>query len=80
MAGNDSKQFTVSREEIDQSKHEMHLQKMKLAALAREDKGMNRQNFLTENHKSLFARYKTHRKNFENLKKEFSNFEEEWLK
>jgi len=74
------KEFAASREEIDQLRHEMHIIKMKLAALARDNKTLDQKTYVSDNHKVLFDRYKAHRRHFESLKKEFSQFEGEWLK
>jgi histidyl-tRNA synthetase len=68
------KQFAAVRHEIDELRHEMHLLKMKLAALARDNRLLDRKTYQSDNHKLLYARYKAYRRNFENLKKEISNF------
>jgi hypothetical protein len=73
------KQFTVTRSEIDELKHEMHLLKMKLAAYAREEKGPGFKTYKADNHGDISKRYKIYRKDFTKLKNEFRRFEGEWL-
>jgi hypothetical protein len=58
----------------------MHLLKMKLASLLRDNLGLHLKTYQADNHKLLDARYKIHRKNFTTLKKNFTRFEGEWLK
>jgi hypothetical protein len=77
--GHFEKQFAILRSEIDELKHEMHLLKMKLAAYAREKKGLDIKTYKADNHVNLRKRYKVYRKNFEKLKNEFRRFEGEWL-
>lgn len=73
------KQFTSLRKEIDGLSHEMHLLKMKLAALARENKPLTKKSFSADNHKGLKRRYAAFRKIFTKVKKEFGKFEGKWL-
>lgn len=74
------KQFTGLRKEIDELSHEMHLHKMKLAALSRENKALTKQSFSADNHKGLKRRYAAFRKIFTKAKKDFGKFEGRWLK
>lgn len=73
------KKFVEFRKEIDELRHEMHLQKMKLAALDRDNKTLDKKTYKADNHLDLKKRYKTYRESFDKLKKKFRLFEEEWL-
>ena len=68
----DSKtQFADYRKEIDELKHEMHLQKMNLAALVRDDGSTTTQQASNEDHEALKKRYYEFREKFDNAKKTF---------
>lgn len=71
---NYKKQFSELRKEIDELKHEMHLNKMKLAASAKTENVIND---IEKNihHKEITARYNAFRKVFDATKKEFQQFE-----
>ena len=68
------------RKEIDDLRNEMHLLKMKLASYAREKKPLDYKTYLTDNHTNIAERYREFRKNFNQAKKEFEEFETRWLK
>jgi hypothetical protein len=72
--------FPVLRKEIDDLRNEMHLLKMKLASYAREKKPLDYKTYLTDNHTNIAERYREFRKNFNQAKKEFEEFETKWLK
>lgn len=72
--------FESLRKTIDAMRHEMHILKMKLAALAREKKTLDTKSYKEDNHKGIKTRYKAYRENFEKIKDEFRHFEGEWLK
>ena len=73
------KEFTALRNEIDELRHEMHLQKMKLASLARAGKNMDSKTYKSDNHSSVWKRYTAYRKNFNSVRNEFGRFEGRWL-
>ena len=67
--------FLQLRTEMDELRHEMHLNKMKLASFA---KGSNLSIKAIENsinHKTLKERYKLFKKSFATIKKEYQDFE-----
>lgn len=70
------KQFADFRTEIDVLKHDMHLQKMNLAALRREG-GHEEKISNPEEHASLKSKYEDFRKRFDGAKKNFAAFEPE---
>jgi hypothetical protein len=72
-------QFISLRKEIDELRHEMHLVKMKLAAVARDNMPRDNKTSLTDNHNTLKIRYAAFRKTFNKVKKEFGLFEGKWL-
>lgn len=72
-------QFLQFRNEIDELRHEMHLQKMKLGADAKKITQPDLKTFQPEGHKEIELRYAKFRKAFNTLKKEFSDFEGKWL-
>ena len=76
---NFKKQFEQSRVEIDELRHEMHLLKMKLAADSREHKAISFKIYQSDNHSGLKKRYLAQRKRFDQLKKDFTQFEGKWL-
>ena len=73
------KQFVKLRNEIDVMRHEMHLHKMKLAALSREMKPFTYDAYKADTHDALNKRYSAFRKTFGKTKKEFGAFESKWL-
>jgi hypothetical protein len=67
--------FLKLRKEMDDLRHEMHLNKMKLASLGKDP---NQSIGSIENsidHKALKERYEAFRKSFDNTKKEYQDFE-----
>lgn len=72
---NFNRQFASVRKEIDELKHEMHLVKMKLAAGARNPNAKPQKSGVADNHPDLKRRYDAFRKNFDKIKKEFTEFE-----
>lgn len=68
--------FADLRKELDELRHEMHIAKMKLAALSKN--GSTESNNIKEviSHKACKERYKTFRKKFAETKKEFTKLEE----
>lgn len=67
------KQFADFRTEIDALKHEMHLQKMNLAALGRD--GGSDEKINADEHATLDQRYTDFRKRFDAAKEDFANYE-----
>ena len=72
-------QFVMLRTEIDELRHEMHLIKMKLAALAKENLPLDSKPALVETQAVLQKRYAAFNKTFNKIKKEFGLFEGKWL-
>ncbi len=72
------KQFVALRKEMDDLKHEMHLQKMKLAASTREHKTMDSKLYRSDNHSTLKKHYSTYRKAFNKMKSDFGMIGENW--
>jgi hypothetical protein len=68
-------QFLELRKEIDELRHEMHLNKMKLAASAKTENVVIKDLEKNIHHKEITARYNAFRKNFDKTKKEFQQFE-----
>ena len=68
-------QFAELRKELDELRHEMHIVKMKLAALSKQG---NAEVDIKElvGFKACKERYKTFRKKFSETKKEFTKLEE----
>lgn len=73
------KQFGALRQEMDNLKHEMHLQKMKLAANAREGKLIDKNLYKADNHAELKKRYYTYRKDFSKMKTAFGLIGDNWV-
>lgn len=73
------KQFLVTRNEIDQLKHDLHLHKMELAAYSRDGKDMTTDDLEDDDHSTLKKHYTNFRRNFNKLKIAFSDFEYKWL-
>jgi hypothetical protein len=72
-------QFVLLRSEIDELRHEMHLNKMSLAADARASGNGDKKLPLTGDHAALKRSYTAYRKKFNTVKKEFGSFEGRWL-
>ncbi|HYK45848.1 MAG TPA: hypothetical protein VEV83_11800 [Parafilimonas sp.] len=72
---NFSKGFSDARKEIDELKHEMHLVKMKLAANIRLPETEQQNAPSPNNHPAVDKRYRSFRKKFDNLKKDFLEFD-----
>ena len=72
-------QFLLMRKQIDDLKHEMHLQKMKLAALTREGKAIDKKLYKTDNHAALQKHYTTFRKIFSKMKTDFGLIKDNWV-
>jgi len=68
------KQFTDFRTEIDELKHQMHLQKMNLAAVAR-DGNVDDKETSPEEHAALKNRYVDFRSRFDAAKEAFAAYE-----
>lgn len=66
--------FIRFRKEIDHLRDEMHVKKMKLLALTKEKKLLDSKTFKTDNHNGILKQYKTYKKSFDKLKKEFIRF------
>lgn len=73
------KQFTALRRDMDTLKHEMHLQKMKLAANAREGKEIDKKLYKADNHAGLKKRYYAYRKDFIKMKTAFGLIGDNWV-
>ena len=71
--------FTDIRIEIDELRHEMHLRKMKLAAVSRQGKQLDDETYKAERHDDLMKQYIDFRKKIDRLKIEFTDFENKWL-
>jgi hypothetical protein len=72
---NYKQQFATLRKEIDELRHEMHLNKMKLAATAKTQNVPIKDIEKNVGHKEITERYNAFRKNFDKTKKEFQQFE-----
>ena len=68
------KQFLSLRTELDELRHEMHIAKMKLAAFSKKHSEPieNIKNIIR--HKECKERYKTFRRKFSKIKKEFKKY------
>lgn len=73
------KQFLTIRKEMDDLKHEMHLQKMKLAASTREGKAIDKILYKTDNHAALKKHYTGYRKAFNKMKTDFGLIKDNWV-
>ena len=76
---NFKEQFISLRNEIDELRHEMHLNKMTLAANAKETNNIQNKPSSKNIHIALKKRYTAFRKTFNQVKKEFGLFESKWL-
>lgn len=73
------KQFLGLRTEIDEIRHEMQLGKMNLGAFAREGQPFDYKSYNKETHAPLKIRLAAYRTKFKDIKKEFGEFEGQWL-
>jgi uncharacterized coiled-coil DUF342 family protein len=73
------KQFTDLRNEIDELRDNMHILKMKLAALSRENKTLDKDTFDEDKHEELKKKYFAFRKTFDETKDAFISFGSKWL-
>ena len=73
------KQFLGLRTEIDEIRHEMQLGKMNLGAFAREGQAFDYKSYNKETHAPLKARLAAYHARFKAIKKEFGEFEGQWL-
>lgn len=71
--------FGEIRKEIDELRHEMHLHKMKLASISREGKQLDDEAYKAGHHDALKKQYINFRKKIEELKIDFTDFENKWL-
>jgi hypothetical protein len=71
--------FVLLRIQMDDLKHEMHLQKMKLAASTREGKPIDKELYKTDNHATLKKHYAAYRKTFNKMKTAFGLIDENWV-
>jgi hypothetical protein len=69
-------QFSALRKNIDELKHEMHINKMELAVAAKKTGTSIEAIEKNINHKQLAERYKQFRERFDRTKKNFQEFEE----
>lgn len=68
-------QFVEERKIIDELKHEMHLMKMKLAALSRDPLQENNQDYKSDNHEALEVKFLSFKEEFDQLFAKFRQFE-----
>ena len=73
------KQFTDRRKEIDELRDEMQIMKMKLGALSRENRPLDKAAYDADNHIELKEKYLSFRKTFDKMKDEFISFGSKWL-
>jgi hypothetical protein len=67
--------FLKLRKEMDDLRHEMHLNKMKLASLGKDHNQSIRDIENAIDHKTLKERYEAFRNSFNDTKKEYQDFE-----
>jgi hypothetical protein len=72
-------EFVLIRKKMDELKHEMHLQKMKLAANTREGKTIDKKLYQTDNHAALKNHYSSYRRDFEKIKASFELIKDNWV-
>ena len=72
-------EFLSLRKQMDDLKHEMHLQKMKLAASTREGKAIDKKLYQTDNHAALKKHYNSYRKAFGKMKTDFGLIKDNWV-
>ena len=70
-------EFSGLREELDTLRHDLHLVKMKLGAMSKEQIASGENIEETTDHNALRERYKAYRTRFKKIKKEFKQFEPE---
>ncbi len=73
------KQFITLRKQMDDLKHEMHLQKMKLAASTREGIAIDKKLYQSDNHAALKKHYTLYRKAFNKMKAGFGLIRDNWV-
>jgi hypothetical protein len=66
--------FILLRKEIDDQRNEMHVNKMKLFALTKQKKEVDRKSLRADNHSAIFKRFELYKKVFTKTKKEFIRF------
>ena len=69
-----TKQFILLRKEIDDQRNEMHVNKMKLFALAKQKKEVDKKALRADNHSAIFKRFDVYKKVFNKTQKEFIRF------
>jgi predicted nucleic acid-binding Zn-ribbon protein len=74
---NYKKQFSSLRKELDELRHEMHIVKMKLAAISKKENSPPENIEQLINHKVFKERYKVFKKKFSQIRKEFKKIEAE---
>jgi hypothetical protein len=74
---NYKKQFSSLRKELDELRHEMHIVKMKLAAISKKENAPPENIEQLINHKVCKERYKVFKKKFSQIRKEFKKIEAE---
>jgi len=79
VSGKFRKEFEAFRKQMDELKHEMHLQKMKLAANTREGIVINKKIYRADNHADLKKRYYAFHKAFAKMKTEFGLVKGNWI-
>jgi hypothetical protein len=73
-------QFLSLRNNIDDLRHEMHMNKMHLAAMAKRPRSSVKNIARTIKHREVKNRYKLFRKTFDKTKREFQKFESRLMK
>jgi hypothetical protein len=71
--------FVELRKQMDNLKHEMHLQKMKLAAVTREGKAIDKTLYRADNHAELKKHYESYQKAFHKMKTDFGMIKGNWV-
>ena len=74
---NYKKQFSSLRKELDELRHEMHIVKMKVAAISKKENAAPENIEQLINHKACKERYKVFKKKFSQIRKEFKKIEAE---
>ncbi len=69
-----SHKFIHLRKEIDDQRNEMHVNKMKLFALAKQKKEIDKKALKADNHSAIFKRFDAYKKEFTKTQKEFVKF------
>jgi hypothetical protein len=73
-------QFLNLRNNIDDLRHEMHMNKMNLAAMAKKPQSSLKSIRKTIKYRELKSRYRLFRKTFDKTKREFQRFENRLMK